>query len=409
MKIAVFLNKQFPENGGSYTFENQILEGIFKYADNSQHQFILYCAYSQLPHQLFSIQPPNITFTYFQPNIIQDLYSKIYRHIGAFFRKINNPQEPFLVESGFHKHVKKSLLSDKVDLTWSFTPSCPTMEIPYVITIWDLQHRLQPYFPEVSVKGEWQKREKIFREMLQRATYVITGTQQGEKEIKEFYNISSERIKVFPFPKFEYSLIGENKNYISIFKKYNIPSNYLFYPAQFWPHKNHIAILLAVKLLKERYKLIFPVVFTGSNQGNEEYIRYKVKKLNLLDQVYFLGFVSQEDLMELYRHAFALTFMSFFGPDNLPPLEAFSLNCPVIASDVPGANEQLRNAALLARPNDEQHIAECIKMLYEDPILRETLINRGKMHSSEWRMKNYISNMLTLFDEFEGVRRCWAS
>lgn len=407
MKIAIFLSKQLPKNGGGYTFENKILEGVFKYAGDTHHQFVLYCAHRQLSDQLFSIQPSNITVIYFQPNIIQDLYSKIYRHTGAFIKKITHPQKPYLIESGFQKYVKESLSGNKIDLTWSFTPSCPTMETPYITTVWDLQHRLQPYFPEVSVKGEWQKREETFGEMLQRATYIITGTEQGKKEIKEFYNISSERIKIFPFPKPEVSSIGGYKDTISVLQKYNIPSNYLFYPAQFWPHKNHMAILLAVKSLKDCYNLILPVVFTGSNQGNQEYIRDQVKKLNLLDQVYFLGFVSQEDLIKLYTHAFALIFMSFFGPDNLPPLEAFCLNCPVIASDIPGAKEQLGNAALLARPNDEQQIAESIKMLYEDPILRETLINRGTMHSSKWQVKDYIGNMLVLFDEFECVRRCW--
>jgi glycosyltransferase involved in cell wall biosynthesis len=409
MKIGIFLNKQFPENGGSYAFENQILEGVFKYVGNSHHQFILYCPFSQLPHQLSSVQPANITVIHFQLTVAQNLYSKVYRHTNAFIRKIKNPQERYLIESGFERYVKESLSTKKIDLTWSFVPSCPTMEIPYITTVWDLQHRLQPYFPEVSLEGEWQTREQFFKEILQRATYIITGTEQGKREVEKFYNIASERIKILPFPKPELNLISENKQNSSIFKKYNIPSNYLFYPAQFWPHKNHITILLAVKLLKDCHNLTFPVVFVGSDKGNQDYIKNKVKELNLSDQVHFLGFVSQEDLITLYCHAFALIFMSFFGPDNLPPLESFSLDCPVIASDIPGAKEQLGNAALLVDPKNEQNIAKVIKLLYEDPNLRETLISRGRMHISKWKVKDYIEKMLALFDEFECIRRCWTN
>jgi hypothetical protein len=37
--------------------------------------------------------------------------------------------------------------------------------------------------------------------------------------------------------------------------------------------------------------------------------------------VRFLGFVPRSDLVMLYRHAFALAYVTFFGPENLPPLE----------------------------------------------------------------------------------------
>jgi glycosyltransferase involved in cell wall biosynthesis len=42
-----------------------------------------------------------------------------------------------------------------------------------------------------------------------------------------------------------------------------------------------------------------------------------------------------------------LRYPSFFGAENLPPLEAFALGCPVIAADMPGAREQLGDAAIL--------------------------------------------------------------
>ncbi|MFM6269445.1 MAG: glycosyltransferase, partial [Dolichospermum sp.] len=55
-------------------------------------------------------------------------------------------------------------------------------------------------------------------------------------------------------------------------------------------------------------------------------------------------------MTSLYINAFSLAFMSFFGPDNLPPLEAMALGCPVIASKVSGSEEQLGNNALLVNP-----------------------------------------------------------
>ena len=87
--------------------------------------------------------------------------------------------------------------------------------------------------------------------------------------------------------------------------------------------------------------------------------------------------MSQNELIALYKDAFALIFLSFFGPDNLPPLEAFGLGCPVIASNVSGSQEQLSDYAILVDPHNENQVAHAIKTLYEKPEIRKDLIKRG--------------------------------
>jgi glycosyltransferase involved in cell wall biosynthesis len=69
----------------------------------------------------------------------------------------------------------------------------------------------------------------------------------------------------------------------------------------------------------------FPLVFVGADKGNYQYIRELADELAISAQIYFLGFVPQEDLISLYRKAFAIAYVTFFGPENLPPLEAFAL------------------------------------------------------------------------------------
>jgi glycosyltransferase involved in cell wall biosynthesis len=63
----------------------------------------------------------------------------------------------------------------------------------------------------------------------------------------------------------------------------------------------------------------------------------------------------------------AKIFLSYFGPDNFPPLEAFVLGCPVIAADVPGAREQIGEAALLFDPSNPSDIAAKIESLWRMP------------------------------------------
>jgi glycosyltransferase involved in cell wall biosynthesis len=181
----------------------------------------------------------------------------------------------------------------------------------------------------------------------------------------------------------------------------------LFYPAQFWAHKNHVNLLLAVRELRDEHGLILPVVFVGSDKGNMEHVRRRVGELGLTTQVHFLGFVPQVDLITLYRKAFALIYVTFFGPDNLPPLEAFTLQCPVVASDVSGAREQLGEAALLVDPTNPHEIANSVKSLYDHPELRHALIERGLERASRWTGRDFVTGIFLILDEFEAIRHSW--
>ena len=128
--------------------------------------------------------------------------------------------------------------------------------------------------------------------------------------------------------------------------------------------------------------------------------------LKLHDAVHFLGFVSLEGLVWLYRQALALTHVTFFGPDNLPPLEAFALGCPVIASRVEGAEEQLGNAALLVDPSDEMQIAEAIRCVCHGANLRVELVTKGKKRAKLFTGKEYVEAILQLLDTLAPMVRC---
>ena len=403
MKVALFISQQIPQAGGGHTFESQLLQTIVNLAALSNHNFVFYTSSEEVPNYLLST---SIQVVSLYRSLKERIKSKILRTAKAILSKIRHPRSKFEIEGWYEKHIINLLKINQIDITLSLVPGSPVFDYPYITTVWDLQHRLQPYFPEVSISGEWDNREKSYLKMLRQAAFIITGTEVGKAEIEKFYHIPAERIKVIPFFTPQFTSISKLTDQ-DIIKKYNLPSQYLFYPAQFWPHKNHIGLLLAIKLLKEKYDIEFPLVFVGSDQGNESYVREMVQKLNLSQQVYFLGFVPQEDMVNLYGHAFALTFMTFFGPDNLPPLEAMALGCPVIASNVSGAKEQLGDAALLVDPKKPEEIAEAIKSLSEDSALRQDLIERGLIRAYRWTAQDYVKEIFSVIDNFEAIRRCW--
>jgi glycosyltransferase involved in cell wall biosynthesis len=109
----------------------------------------------------------------------------------------------------------------------------------------------------------------------------------------------------------------------------------------------------------------------------------------------------------LYRQALALTYVSWCGPENLPPLEAFALGCPVIATRIPGAEEQLGDAALLCEPGDPASISQTIASVHADAELRARLVDAGRVRARRFSPADYVAGALKFLDEFSTVRRCW--
>ena len=126
----------------------------------------------------------------------------------------------------------------------------------------------------------------------------------------------------------------------------------------------------------------------------------------MLDRVRFLGFVETSELVRLYRGAHALVYLSFFGPENLPPLEAFALGCPVVQADVAGAREQLGDAALRVPPTDASAVAAAVRR-FEDPTFREGMTEDGRARAAGYTADGYVRGVVEFLNEFEPIRSSW--
>jgi glycosyltransferase involved in cell wall biosynthesis len=295
----------------------------------------------------------------------------------------------------------------EIDVVWFLGQEGVSVPVPYISTVFDLEHRSKPYFPEVSVAGwDWGGREQTFMSVLPRASFIITGTSAGKGEIVHYYRVNPDNVIVVPFPAPSFSSEDHNA-FPNVCEKYGIRGDFLFYPAQFWPHKNHVNILIALAVLKREKGITIEMVFTGSDKGNAQHVIAKTAELGLQDQVHMLGFVPREDLRALYSKAQALTFATFFGPDNIPPLEAFALGCPVIASRVLGAQEQLGDAALFFEPSDPQDLASAILTLLHDRQMRAQMVRKGSEIAKMRTPQSYVDQVCSILDNFASVRRCW--
>jgi glycosyltransferase involved in cell wall biosynthesis len=183
---------------------------------------------------------------------------------------------------------------------------------------------------------------------------------------------------------------------------------FLFYPAQFWPHKNHVNLILGFAQAVRQHGVDLDLVLCGADKGNRQHLERCIATERMQDRVHIIGFVSRDELVSLYRNAEALTYLSWGGPENLPPLEAFALGCPVIAARIQGADEQLGDAALLVDPAEPAQIAQAIAQLHESPELRAELVRRGLLRAERCSGDDYVRGVFVFLNRFESIARCWA-
>ncbi|TAK13066.1 MAG: glycosyltransferase family 1 protein [Anaerolineae bacterium] len=391
MKVGVYLGDYQPTEGGAFTFQDEAVTALARLAGESAHEFVLIGRGAAGLEKLAG--PKVAVMAVGRAPFWEAATMRLARSFSGLRRG-----------KWLRSHLERTARAAGVQFLWFTTPRAVDIDLPYLAIVYDLQHRLQPWFPEVNEYGAWFSRESPYSRILPRAARIITGTQAGQKEIELFYGVPENRMRRLPHPTPRFALDAKPSDR-AVLAKYNLPERFLFYPAQFWAHKNHANLLLGLARLREAHGVELPLVMVGADYGNRDYVESMARELNL--PVAFPGFVSQEELVALYQHAYALAYMTLFGPENLPPLEAMALGCPVVASRVDGADEQLGDAALLVDPLSPEAIAAGIWRLHSEAGLREDLIARGKKRAARWTVDDFVRGVFGILDEFEPYRRTW--
>ncbi|MDA9636818.1 glycosyltransferase family 4 protein [SAR86 cluster bacterium] len=399
MNIALFIDNKL-DSGGAFQCSLSNILNLIKSSDK-RYKFKIF---TTIKENLHFFEDKNIEVIYIKYGFINKLLSYV-RKANRFSKYIKflTLNRPLKLDAVFAKY--------EIDLVYFVSSSPLAREIEahnFVYTLWDLCHLDHPEFPEVSFYGEFESRQALFNEVLPKAINIIVESEMGKQNLIKKFNIDADRITILP-------VLPSDNNYsqkefstninVDIKTKYLLKEDYIFYPAQFWAHKNHIYILEGIKILIDKgYKI--NAIFSGSDKGNLEYILKNIKKMNLEDSVKYIGFVDNNELSCLYKQALALVMPTYFGPTNLPPYEAFLNNCPVLYSDLPGLRDQVKDSALLMNLKDPESLANnLIKIINKEPELIKM------MENSKFLIENleqiYIKEQKKIFDNFSIKRKCW--
>jgi len=171
-----------------------------------------------------------------------------------------------------------------------------------------------------------------------------------------------------------------------------------------YPHKNVEELLLNWPLWKNKYQ----VKIVSGGKKHEQKLRHLVKELDLLTEVTFLGYVSDDELVTLYNQCSALVTPSLWEGFGLTPLEAMACGSQVIVSDIPVHQEILTKAAIYITPGQQETWITAFKMLENDTFVsqkKKAAQEVVKRYSWETSCDTLVNALLSVEPELARFRK----
>ena len=397
MNLGVFVNSEL-HSGGAHQYEYKILSILKKYHSNEK---INITYYSNNINVAASYEKLGLNIKIIKENILQ----KIHR-IGLlnqiYFEVLNKFNFRF-------SKIETILQDDNIDLIYFLYPSnlsLSIINIPYIFTLFDLEHLQNTQFPEVANNRLFEKRENLYSKSLKKAYKIVVDSNFNKELVSNKYNLEINRVEVLKYlPNIRFIKSDDN---IDVKNKYNLKNDYIFYPAQFWAHKNHIYILKAIKILRDKKNIDVDVIFSGSDKGNLSYVVKFAKANKVDDLMHYIGFVPNEEIPSLYKQSLALVMPTYLGPTNIPPLEAFAYQTPVCYSDMPSFREQVGDAAFFMDLKNPNSLAEILDLLKNNKTLKNDKILKGEKILNNWNEEDFYKKLLKIFNEFNYFRETWS-
>ncbi|UVI28374.1 glycosyltransferase family 4 protein [Paenibacillus spongiae] len=301
--------------------------------------------------------------------------------------------------------VYKAIRQHRVDLWFcplhrSYLPHVP---VPTVVTIHDVLHTS---FPEY-VHGGLEANNRYYKKFSPCIQAVLTVSKFSKKGIAEHLHIPAKKIHaIYPDASDLFHKRRHDERSATIKAKYNLPDDYAFYPASYNPHKNHLNLLKALLILRDRHQIKIPLVLTGYINPKNKTYRTLVRFLNdhdLKKQVKILGYIPPKDMPFLYFNAGFLVFPSLFEGFGFPLVEAMNTQTPIICSKAGSIPEIVGDAALFFDPQKPEDIALKMQQALH-PDTRKLLIRKGRARTKMFSWERNAVQTLKVFQRVVGTR-----
>lgn len=401
MQINVGIFFDSDQDGGGGFYQSLSVATALSKIDNKRFKFYFICTDQKNIKKLSSLGVKTI---FFPLKKICRIYQKLITSelIRIFLKKIGykNPFEKFMKKKGIELLI---FLGPSY-----FIQLCE--KINFIVNIYDINHIFENYFPEYKNQEIFDLKNRIITKTTQQAFKILVDTERSKFELVKYFNCLGDKIIIQPFtpylPKL-FEKIKTNTDFKKTTEDLALPKSerFIFYPAQFWAHKNHKYILNALSiLLNQNYTI--KVVFCGSDKGNLENIKRDIIKFNLNDNVKIYSFLSEEQVIALYTNCFAVVMPTFVARSTMPLYESFFFEKTIFYSKNI-LDKNLEKYVTVIDLNNPRDLSEQIINLIDKGPNTENLKDAKKIYDENCNETKLKKNYENILEQYFNVCSIW--
>jgi glycosyltransferase involved in cell wall biosynthesis len=224
----------------------------------------------------------------------------------------------------------------------------------------------------------------FFPKFASKATRIATVSNFSKQDIIQTYKIDKSKIDVvFDGCNNRYSPIVAEKQ-IETKNKFSKGCDYFLFVGSLHPRKNISRLFKAFDKFKATQNSDVKLVIVGEKYYWTKEIKKTFLEMKSKGDVVFTGRLSNDALNDVLGSALALTYVPYFEGFGIPILEAMNCDTPVITSNVTSMPEVAADAAILVDPFSVESIAFGMNRIFNEPDLREQLIEKGRIRKIEF-------------------------
>lgn len=375
MKIAVDLRSlQSPGVSGVENYTINLLEHLLKIDKDNQYVFFY--------------------------NSIRSEFVEHLQYVNAKIVQTRIPNKFLNLSLKYFKFPKFESLIGEFDLL--FLPNANHFalknEHKLVVTVHDLSPIITPEFYNFR-RRVWHRFLNI-KKLYERADSLLAVSDHTRQDLIEKLGISSNKIKVV-YPGVNHSVFEQElstNKLRSVRNIYGLPGEYILFLSTLEPRKNVVGLIKAFENLDSPNTHLLLVGKLGWKYKNILDSIEESKKKRLIK---YLGYVEETDKPAIINMAKALIYPSFYEGFGFVPLEAMSLNVPVVTSQFSAIPEVVGDSALLINPKNQDDLTVAMSEILNNESLRQSLIAKGRKRSHQFKWEETALKTLAVFNSLE--------
>ncbi|QQG43441.1 MAG: glycosyltransferase family 4 protein [Candidatus Daviesbacteria bacterium] len=266
----------------------------------------------------------------------------------------------------------------------------------FVVTIHDLIHQHYPMnrattLDPVTYHLKKIGYKKVFSNAVVKSRQILTPSNFVKNQLINEWKVDDKKIIVTPEAVDDklITAVGSLNR-----EKFSIKPPYIFYIGNVHPHKNVEGLIEVFLKLRQNDPSLQLVL-----SGHDHFFWEKLKKKYQDPDIIFTGFVSDGELVTLYKNAECFIMPSYEEGFGLPLLEAFASSCPAVSSNAGSLLEVGGEAALYFDPHNLEEMMEKIQQVLNDENLRQELIKKGQQRVKDFSWKKLAKQTLEVYQK----------